>query len=158
MQNKHATRITHGDTGTRLYNIWNTMIRRCELPSAGSYKWYGGKGVSVCHEWRTSYVNFKAWAKENGYKSNLTIDRIDSNNDYCPGNCRWISMKEQQNNRCNNHIITFNGESHTLSQWAEIIGMSPKTLSRRIVDKGWSIERALTTPLCKWKSHRREAC
>ncbi len=154
MHSRYATRLTHGDTGTRLYNIWSAMIGRCETPSAGSYKWYGGKGVSVCPEWRNSYVKFKAWAKENGYKSNLTIDRIDSGKDYCPENCRWVSMKEQQNNRCNNHIITFNGETHTLSQWAEKIGLAPKTLSRRIVDKHWSIEKALTTPLNLAKSNK----
>ena len=88
----------------------------------------------------------------NGYNDILTIDRIDSSRDYEPDNCRWVTMKEQQNNRCNNHRIVFNGEEFTLTQWAERIGLTPKTLSKRLQD-GWSIERALTTPKVVSKSH-----
>lgn len=147
--NKYQTRLRHGETGTRLYRIWNGMIRRCELFSSGSYKWYGAKGISVCSDWRRSYESFRDWAHENGYKENLTLDRIDGEKDYSPNNCRWITMKDQQNNRCNNHLLTYNGLTLTLSQWAEKIGLKPKTLAKRINEMHWSIEKALTTPLYK---------
>lgn len=141
--------IRHGDTGTRLYSIWNTMKQRCSNPNAINYHLYGGKGIMVCNEWIESYEEFKKWSLLNGYSEKLTLDRIDSKKGYSPNNCRWTDWGTQQNNRCNNHLITYNGETHTLSQWARIVGLHPKTLSRRIVDKHWSIEKALTTPLLK---------
>lgn len=144
----HATRTTHGDTGTRLYQIWNAMKQRTRNPNTINYSLYGGKGVSVCSEWNR-YEAFKEWALSNGYQCNLTLDRIDGNGDYCPENCRWANWFTQENNRRNNHLITYDGETLTLSQWARKIGMNPKTLSRRIVDKGWDVERALLTPLLK---------
>ena len=114
----------------------------------------GGKGINVCEAW-SEYEQFRSWSLENGYNDSLTLDRIDGDKGYTPENCRWVSMKVQQNNRCNNHLLTFNGETLTLSLWAERIGMKPKTLSRRIVDKKWSIERALTTPLDVSKRNKR---
>lgn len=147
-KNNHATRYRHGGCGTRLYNIWAAMKRRTTSPKAISYPYYGAKNIKVCDEWKV-YENFRDWSLSHGYANGLTIDRIDSNKDYSPDNCRWTTMKEQQNNRRNNHIITFSGETKTLSQWAEIVGINPKTLSRRIVDKGWPIDKALTTPLMK---------
>lgn len=151
-KNSHATRTTHGDTGTRLYSIWSAMKQRTCNKNTVNYSLYGGKGISVCDDWK-SYKNFKKWSIENGYSKELTLDRIDGNKGYCPENCRWVSMKVQQNNRCNNHNISFCGKTMTLSMWADEIGIPVKTLSRRIVDKKWSIERALTTPLDLSKSH-----
>lgn len=111
--------------------------------------------MSVCEDWM-KYENFKNWAEQNGYSEELSIDRIDGSKGYSPENCRWVSMKVQQNNRCNNHLISFGGKTMTLSMWAEEIGIPVKTLSRRIVDNGWSVERALTTPLNVSKSHPKE--
>lgn len=139
---------THGDTNTRLYNIWSTMKQRTSNPNTINYELYGGKGVRCCDDWN-SYEAFKEWALCNGYADGLTLDRIDSGGDYCPNNCRWADWYVQQNNRRNNHLITFNGETKTMSQWARAVGLSPKTLARRINDKHWSIEKALTTPLMK---------
>lgn len=150
----HATRVTLGETGTRLYKIWCTMKQRTKNPHTVNYSLYGGKGINVCEAW-SEYEQFRSWSLENGYNDSLTLDRIDGDKGYTPENCRWVSMKVQQNNRCNNHLLTFNGETLTLSLWAERIGMKPKTLSRRIVDKKWSIERALTTPLDVSKRNKR---
>lgn len=147
-KDRYRTRLTHGDSGTRLYNIWSTMWQRVSNPNTINYQLYGGKGVKVCVQWK-DYVNFKEWAINNGYCDELTLDRIDSNGNYEPKNCRWVSWYVQGNNRSNNHIITYKGRTQTLSQWAREIGMSPKTLSRRIVDKKWGIERALSTPIMK---------
>lgn len=139
---------THGDTGTRLYTIWCAMKQRTSNPRTINYSLYGGKGVQVCSEW-ARYEAFKQWALESGYADGLTLDRIDGSGDYCPKNCRWVTWTAQENNRCNNHRIAYNGRTLTLSEWARALGMKPKTLSRRIVDKGWSVERAFTTPLRK---------
>ena len=82
----------------RLYNIWVCMKQRCRDENASNYRYYGGRGISVCDEWRSDYTKFREWALSHGYKDDLTIDRIDVNENYCPENCRWITIAEQQRN------------------------------------------------------------
>ena len=89
----------HGDRGTRLYSIWSSMKNRCYNQKQQNYKWYGGRGITVCEEWKNDYMTFKKWALENGYNDTLSIDRIDNNGNYEPSNCRFITMKEQATNR-----------------------------------------------------------
>jgi hypothetical protein len=96
----------------------------------------------VCKEW-DNYDVFRKWSLDNGYKHGLTLDRIDTNGDYTPENCRWETWKTQQNNRRNNHYITYNGITHTMKEWSEIIGINYSTLRNRINQYGWSIGRAL---------------
>lgn len=96
--------LTHGKTGTRLYNVWNTIKQRCLNPNNCSYKWYGARGITVCKEWLENYELFEKWALENGYKpeaarGETTIDRIDVDGNYEPSNCRWVTMQEQMKNR-----------------------------------------------------------
>lgn len=136
---------THGDTGTRLHRTWQNMKARCYRKSAREYENYGGRGIKVCDEWKSSYEAFKEWSINNGYTDELTIDRIDVNGNYEPSNCRWITNKEQQNNRRDNVIYEFNGETKTLAQWSEYLGICYKTLQKRI--QQWGVERAFTTPL-----------
>ena len=127
----------------RLNRIWNGMRHRCYNDKDISYKNYGAKGIGVCEEWKSNFQAFYEWAMNNGYADNLTIDRLDGKKDYCPSNCRWATQYEQSNNRCNNHLITFNGKTLTIRQWADITGIEWYNINNRI-KRGWSVGRALT--------------
>lgn len=140
-----ASATKHGGKKTRLYHIWEGMKSRCLNRAERSYKDYGGRGITVCEEWAQSFGAFRDWALANGYRDDLTIDRIDNDGNYCPENCHWATKKEQGNNRRSNRKITHNGETHTLTQWAELIGIKRETLSQRLRN-GWSVERALAEP------------
>lgn len=131
----------HGFKGTRLYHIWGNMKQRCTNPKNPAYKNYGGRGITICDEW-LSFSVFMTWALENGYSENLTIDRIDVNGSYCPENCRWITMKEQGFNRRNNHIITYNGKTQTMRQWADELGKDYEVIAKRLNTLHWSAEDA----------------
>lgn len=97
-QNRTAN-TRHNLRKTRLYDCWNDMRQRCFNHNCHTYKWYGERGITVCDEWKTDFTSFYNWAMENGYRENLTIDRIDNNGNYEPSNCRWITIQEQQKNK-----------------------------------------------------------
>lgn len=136
---------THGMTRTRLYQTWASMFARCRSPSFHARKHYAGKGISVCAEWE-SFETFRDWALANGYADDLTLDRKDNAKGYSPSNCRFITLAEQQRNKSNHRLLTHAGETLALYQWAARIGIKISTLHNRL-SSGWSIERALTTPL-----------
>lgn len=138
-----------GTIGSRLYMIWNTMKQRCYVKSSTSYKRYGAKGITVCDEWRNSFYAFRDWALANGYSDELTIDRIDSRGNYEPTNCRRATYKEQANNTSKNIKFTYNGETHTIPEWSDIVGINAMALRYRIVYAKWPLEKALTTPIQK---------
>ena len=87
---------------------------------------YGGRGITLCDEWNSSFINFYNWANENGYKNNLTIDRIDNNDNYYPENCRWVTMKEQNRNKSNHLYITINNEKICFAEFCEKYNLDPK--------------------------------
>lgn len=138
---------THGGSGTRLYAEWIGMKGRCCNKRNKRYPDYGGRGIKVCSEWLDSFEAFREWALANGYQDDLTIERKDVNGDYCPENCCWATQKEQQNNRRNNHLLTYKGKTQTLTQWAAETGINEMALRSRINKLHWSTERALTEPI-----------
>lgn len=119
---------THGMDGTPTYNSWRAMHKRCKLKTNRSWRWYGGRGISVCERWEF-FENFLADMGEKPH--NRSLDRIDSRLGYFPENCRWSDDKTQQNNRTNNLYITFQERTLTLSQWSEELGLERNALYLR---------------------------
>lgn len=120
------------------------MRQRCYLPSFTGFEHYGGRGIKVCTRWE----NFETWLADMGAQPSPkhTIERNDVNGNYEPNNCRWATMKEQQNNRRNNFKITARGQTLTTSQWSDISGVKPNTIWIRVVNYGWDTERAIFEP------------
>ena len=135
----------------RLYNIWVGMRQRCRDKNSKDYIRYGGRGITVCKEWH-DYATFRQWALSNGYEDTLTIDRIDTNGNYEPSNCRWVSYKVQNNNLRSNVIVKYEGEEMTMKQLAERVGMSYRLLKQRL-SRGWTVERAVNTPVRKKRTN-----
>lgn len=149
---------THGMAKQPLSNVWHSVIQRCTNPNSKSYADYGGRGITICNEWRFSFQAFHDHVctlphyGEPGY----TLDRIDNSLGYTSGNVRWATRSEQNRNTRNNRHITYNGETKCLSEWAHTIGISSGTLGDRLRN-GWSIERALTQAVGKQGTHKQKA-
>lgn len=119
----------------RLYRIWKAIQQRCSDKNGREYHNYGGRGIRVCDEWTdesNGFERFYEWAMSNGYNKDLTIDRVDVNAGYSPDNCRWITNKKQQNNRRDNVNLTYNGETHTMQEWSELLNVPYTTLRYHI--------------------------
>lgn len=136
-------RIKLTDSERRLHRIYKAMLSRCYKNNNPSFKNYGERGIKVCDEWKNSIDNFVSWALNNGYKDDLTIDRIDNDKSYKPDNCRWVTQKEQNNNTRRNVYIQFEGEKKTISQWAETLDITSEALRARL--KKMSTKDALKT-------------
>ena len=113
----------------RLKNIYTSMYDRCYNPNNKSYKNYGAKGIKICEEWLTG-ANFEKWSLANGYKDSLTIDRINPNKDYCPKNCRWITLEENARFKSTTNYITVNGTTHSGKEWSKIINKGQNFINR----------------------------
>jgi hypothetical protein len=137
--------VTHGATRhyrqTPEYAVWHQMVLRCVKPSHRSYARYGARGITVCDRWRHDYAAFLA---DMGPRPSVqhSIDRLNNDGPYAPENCRWATAREQQNNRRNNHRLTCDGETKTLTEWSRAIGCSYERL-RGLVRRGWSDEQAI---------------
>lgn len=137
--NKNGTQKDYYNTkwnNKNLKNIFNGMMQRCYRKSTANYPWYGGKGIRVCDEWINNPRLFEQWSLDNGYYEGLSIDRIDSNKDYCPENCRWITLSENHKYNSNTKIIEINGEAHSEIDWAKILGLTTFTISKYIKKYG----------------------
>jgi len=126
----------------RTYRIWNAMLQRCTNPKQVSYERYGARGIKVCERWIHSFDNFLSDMGE--MPPGRSIDRIDTNGNYEPSNCRWATIKEQNRNMRTNRNVSFNGITMTLGAWAERIKIKGQTLKYRL--DNWPLQEALTTP------------
>ena len=155
---KESKNFSHKMTGSRIYSIWQAMKSRCYYDKNKRFKYYGGRGIKVCDEWKNSFISFYEWSMKNGYDENAergqcTIDRIDVNGNYEPNNCRWATIKQQANNTRRNHFIEYNGKTQTVSQWANELGVEPDSIFNRL-QKGFTEEEALTLKF----NERRKRC
>jgi hypothetical protein len=141
--------ITHGESGSAItpeYRAWRGMLTRCENPTSRGFKWWGGRGIKICERWHT-YENFLAdMGRRPSPKHSL--DRFpDNNGHYQPGNCRWATSKEQCRNKTSNRLVTVNGKTCSVSEWAEVVGINRNTLSCRLLSLGWNGTDAVLTPV-----------
>lgn len=140
-----AAQKQHGLTGTPTHNIWGTMIQRCTNPNSMAFKHYGARGITVCERWLT-FENFLADMGERP-STDHSIDRYPDNaGNYEPNNCRWATATEQARNTKTNKILTHNGQSRCIAEWAELTGIKYETIRRRL-HFGWTVEEALTRPV-----------
>lgn len=135
---------THGGSSKPEYKVWQAMLLRCHKTTCKDFKRYGARGISVCERWRNSFENF---IDDMGYRlaKNYSLDRIDNNGNYEPGNCRWTTPTIQGNNKRSNRILVFNGEAKTVAEWSRHLKMPIKMLYDR-VSQGWVASDALSTP------------
>lgn len=140
---RHIFHRTHGLSRTKIYGVWCDMKRRCLNPNKSDYKYYGKRGIKVCDRW----MDFKLFLEDMGVPpEGKTLDRIDNSKGYSPENCKWSTRLEQMNNTRFNKVISFDGESLSISAWERKLGWRPGTLKRRLL-RGWEPDRALTSPL-----------
>lgn len=145
-QSRKEIKTTHGLRHHPLYSVWLNIKQRCLNPNSTSYKRYGGRGITICDEWKNDFKSFYDWSMENGYQKNLTIDRIDVNGNYEPNNCRWTTIEQQANNKRNNHYLEYDNKRLTMSQWSKQLNL-PRTVILYRLKLGWSVEKTLTTPV-----------
>lgn len=144
--------ITHGLTSTnketkRIYNVYRSMLARCYNPNVKVYKDYGGRGITVCDEWKNNPLAYYDWCVENNYTTKMHIDRIDNNGNYSPENCRIVTSKVNCNNTRTNNVVNFKGVDMTISEMADLIGMRYCTLRTRLMRDNMTPEQAYSIPL-----------
>jgi len=144
----------HGGKHTRLYNIWCGMKTRCYNVNDVVYPRYGGRGITICDEWRADFDAFRDWSVANGYTDSLTIDRYpDNSGNYEPGNCRWATYAEQSRNHSRNRPIEFRGRTVLICDLAAEVGLPQDILKNRILRYGWDVERAVSEPVAERIKH-----
>ncbi|AEQ34392.1 HNH endonuclease [Bacillus phage Bastille] len=156
---------SHGMSNTRIHTIWKNMKQRCYNPKRNKYHLYGGKGIRVCEDWH-DFIPFYEWSMGNGYKEGLTIDRIDSDKDYEPSNCRWVTDTENGRRAVENQhgtsiknkyktvrsadVYEYKGVKKTVKEWSKESGIPIETFKTRLKHE-WSIERAIEQPVRRKK-------
>lgn len=143
IERNKLTKSTHKMSNTRIFKTWMRMKSRCLNQNTKDYKNYGGRGITICQEWLDDFMNFYNWSMANGYKDTLSIDRINVNGNYEPSNCRWATIKVQNNNKRSCCFIEFNGEKHSIAEWSKKLKINKNTLQSRLKRYGWSIEDVL---------------
>ena len=139
---KHGLSCDENGKKTRLYGIWVRMKQRCRDVKSSDYKRYGGRGIQVCNEWLEDYKTFHDWAMANGYAKGMSIERIDNEGNYTPENCTWIPMAKQAANKRNSRLITYDGKTRHLAEWARVLGIGHSLLRYRL--KHWGVEKTFS--------------
>lgn len=145
--NGRARLTTHGDTDTRLHDIWCSIRGRCFNIRNRAYDRYGGRGIVMCDAWKKDFTSFRDWATANGYADHLSIDRINNDGNYEPSNCRWATPTEQARNKRNSLMISAFGQTKCVAEWAEderCIVPAQRLYER--LKRGWSLEKSMITP------------
>jgi hypothetical protein len=148
LADKNRARSTHGQARrgalSSEYQVWRDMKKRCETPSSTFYRHYGGRGISVCDRWQ----KFENFFDDMGARPSPahSIDRIEVNGNYEPGNCRWATDIEQGNNRRITQMVEYQGRTQSIAMWARELGVKYYSLRNRIINLGWPIDKAMTTP------------
>jgi hypothetical protein len=137
-------RQTHGKTNTPEFWVWRTMKSRCNNPNRPEYKRYGGRGIKVCERWLKSFQNFYDDMGQRPSKYHQ-IDRINNDGNYEPANCKWVMPSENANNTSANRLITWNGETRTITEWARSLNLNRAAIGKRLAN-GWTVEQSLTIP------------
>ena len=145
---KRPPRYRHRvDENKSLWYRWNGIKSRCLRENTDRYNEYGGRGIKMCQEWIDSFDNFADWALANGYREDLTIERVDVNGDYCPENCKWIPRKEQSFNKRDTIWVTYKGKRIQLRKLCIEKGLRYDAIHNRIMVLGWDTERAIDEPM-----------
>ena len=145
---KKRTWRKSGRTLIPFYGVWSNMKTRCYNENSPTYSRYGARGIRVCDRWLNDSQSFIDDMLPTYFKG-ATLDRINNNGDYSPENCRWATMKQQQNNRSSNRIVVYKGKRQTLEQWINELGLKSSTVRQRIYVYGWSLDKAFNTPVGK---------
>lgn len=140
--------LKHGDFGTKLYGIWAGMKRRCYNPRTKYYEDYGGRGITVCDEWKNDYSKFKEWALANGYQEGLSIERVDVNKGYSPDNCKFITINEQNSNKRISIRLQYQGKEYSIKELSKLTGIKERTIRDRY-ERGLPIEEILNPKIRK---------
>lgn len=144
----HYSRVSESESmigrNTKIYQIWCGMKTRCFNEKDSAYKYYGGRGVTICEEWKNNFELFYNWSLQNGYEDGLSIERKNVNENYCPENCCWIAKEEQARNKTNTLYIEINGEKKRLKEWCKIYNVNYKTVYQKIFKYGKEPIKALT--------------
>lgn len=135
---------THGLTKHPLYRVWQRIKGCTSSPSHQDYAHYGGRGIQMCVDWQNDFQSFYDWCMSHGWEKGLEIDRIDTNGNYEPSNCRFTDRVGQMSNTRKTRLVTYNGKTQSVAQWARETGLKVNTLYGRLKN-GWSVEKALTT-------------
>lgn len=138
----------HNQSYTRVYRIYAKIKRRCFAEDDPAFPRYGGRGITMCNEWKDSFESFSHWAYASGYRDDLSIDRIDNDGNYSPENCRWANVYEQANNKRNSTRYSYQGKTQTLASWCREKNMSYKVVWYRL-SKGWPFEEAISKPVSR---------
>ena len=143
-QRRRATK--HGYYHEPWYKSYRGMFQRCYQEAYEGYAQYGGRGIKVCAEWHDINA-FAKWVSASGYRKGLSIDRIDPDGPYSPANCKWSTPHEQSNNRRNTVMLTYDGKTMALADWADALGINRHTLWSRLNKSNWPVEKALSMPV-----------